>query len=435
MFDIKDVRDPKYDHLKGLSVTERIAERNRLAGQANTILERAGGVLDEEAERAFTEVEEQLQFLAHLTKTHERMIAMASDPEGRYYELGSPERQNTVATPHPLKGKLTLTRGESVADWSRDNQHTKDTASPESFDRYIRGLVTGDWSGADEERALSEGTNTAGGHLVPTPLANTVIDLARNASRVMEAGATVVPMTSQTLRIPRLTGEGSPQWRAELATITAQDMTFDAVTLTAKSLDRLILISNELFQDSSPNASDVIANSFAQQIALALDLAALRGDGTGATPLGIKNTAGVTVTAHGANGASLTHDFLLDSAAAVRAANFEPNAHIAAPRAMQSLSKAKDSTGQYLAPPAGSLPLLTTGQIPVNGTTGTSSDTSEIFTGQWNQLLIGIRAGFTLRVLTERYADQGAVAFLANLRADVAVAHPTAFVVDTGIRG
>jgi hypothetical protein len=36
-----------------------------------------------------------------------------------------------------------------------------------SFDRYLKGLATGNWDGAPEERALSEGTASAGGHLVP----------------------------------------------------------------------------------------------------------------------------------------------------------------------------------------------------------------------------------------------------------------------------
>ena len=42
------------------------------------------------------------------------------------------------------------------------------------------GLATGYWDGAEaERRAMSEGTATAGGHLVPTPLAARVIDKAR----------------------------------------------------------------------------------------------------------------------------------------------------------------------------------------------------------------------------------------------------------------
>ncbi len=331
-----------------------------------------------------------------------------------------------------------LTREQSVAEWARGRgmAGTADEA-PLSFDRYLRGLATGEWDGAEHERALAEGTATAGGHLVPTPLASRVIDLARNASRVMQAGATTVPMTSQTLKLARLAGEGTPAWKAEGAAITAADMTFAPVTFTAKTMVRLVKLSVELFEDADPSAEDVIATSFAAQMAQELDRAALRGSGTGQEPRGVLNTSGVTVTDHGANGAALTnYDWLLDAAGVVRGGNFEPNAHIAAPRTVTSLGKLKNNNGDYLAPPAGLLPMLSTNQVPASLTVGTSTDASEVYTGQWDQLMIGIRTSFNLKFLSERFvADTLEYAFLAYLRADVQLAQPAAFVVDRGVRG
>ncbi|MFE9763821.1 phage major capsid protein [Streptomyces sp. NPDC005808] len=338
----------------------------------------------------------------------------------------------------PLQGAQTLARGQKITDWLRTNHpHTHDRGGGDlSFDRYLRGIVTADWRGADEERALSVGTATAGGHLVPSPLAATVIDLARAKMRVAEAGATFVPMTTSTLKVPRLTGEGAPAWRNENATITAGDLTFDAVTFTARSLDRLVIMSRELFEDSDPSASTVIAHSFAAQLALELDRAALRGTGSAPEPRGMLNQSGITATAHGANGTVITnYDWWLDAVGAVRANNFEPTAHIQAPRTSTSLAKLKEATtNAYMSPPPSMLPMLTTKQVPINLTVGTSTDASEIYTGQWNQLAIGIRVGFRLQPLLERYADSGQIGFIANLRADVQVFQPTAFVVDTGVR-
>jgi HK97 family phage major capsid protein len=88
-----------------------------------------------------------------------------------------------------------------------------------------------------------------------------------------------------------------------------------------------------------------------------------------------------------------------------------------------------------MAPPAGMLPMLTTKSVPINVTVGTSTDTSYIFTADWSNLLVGIRTDFTLRFLGERYlADNLQYGFLAYLRADVQLAQPAAFVVDTGVR-
>jgi HK97 family phage major capsid protein len=331
-----------------------------------------------------------------------------------------------------------LTREQSVYDWLQARGRF-DQADAEglSFDRYLRGMATGQWEGAEHERALAESSVGAGGALVPAPLSARVIDLARNRTVVMRAGAQTVPMTSATLALARLTSEGTPAWKSENATITAADMVFDRVTFTARTLVRTILLSVELFEDADPSSEDVIANSFAGQMAVELDRVALLGTGTPPEPRGVLNQSGVTVTAHGANGTAITnYDWWLDAIGAVRAAGFEPTYHIQAPRSSTSLSKLKEtSTLAYMAPPANMLPMLTTKSVPINLTVGTSNDTSYVFTADWSQLMVGIRTDFTLRFLGERYlADNLQYAFLAYLRADVQVAQPTAFAVDSGVR-
>jgi hypothetical protein len=91
-------------------------------------------------------------------------------------------------------------------------------------------MATARWDGADHERALAAATTGAGWALVPAPLSARVIDLARNRTVVLQAGAQTVPMTGQTLALARLTSEGSPAWKTENAAITAADMAFDRVT-------------------------------------------------------------------------------------------------------------------------------------------------------------------------------------------------------------
>jgi HK97 family phage major capsid protein len=357
------------------------------------------------------------------------------------------DRSATTAPVVEQRTRDALRPDQSLVEWgeTRGLPGFTPEARALSFDRLVRGLVTGDWQGADaEQRAVSESPFTAGGHMVPTPVAATVIDKARNASRVFQAGATTIPMTSSSLKYPRLVTEATPAWRNEAAAITDQAMTFDAVTFTAQTMAMLVKISLELFEDA-PNADDVIANSFAQQIALELDRVALRGTGTAPEPRGIVNQTGVTLTAHGANGSTIGSppsagvmgwEFLVQAAGAVRNSNFEPNAQIMAPRTDQSLALLRDTTNQYIAPPRylDNLTRLTTKQVPINLTVGSSSDCSEVYTGQWSQLLVGIRTGFTLKFLGERFIDNGQYAFLAYLRGDIQLAQPAAFNVDTGVR-
>jgi HK97 family phage major capsid protein len=344
---------------------------------------------------------------------------------------------STRTTTRDVPREPVLTREQSVYDWLQHRGAFDEQAEPLSFDRYLRGMATGEWDGAPHERALAEGTIGAGGALVPAPLSARVIDLARNRTVVLRAGAQTVPMTAQTLALARLTSEGTPAWKSENAAITAADMVFDRVTFTARTLVRTILLSVELFEDADPSSEDVIARSFAGQMAVELDRVALLGTGTPPEPRGVLNQSGVTLTTHGANGAAITnYDFWLDAIGAVRAAGFEPNAHVQAPRSSTSLSKLKEATtNAYMAPPTGLMPMLTTKSVPITVTTGTSTDTSYVFTADWSNLLIGIRTDFRLRFLGERYlADNLQYAFLAYLRADVQVAQPTAFVVDSGVR-
>ena len=330
-----------------------------------------------------------------------------------------------------------LTREQSVYDWLHARGRFDQADEPLSFDRYLRGMATADWTGAEHERALAEATVGAGGALVPAPLSARVIDLARNRTVVFRAGAQTVPMTSNTLALARLTSEGTPAWKSENATITAADMVFDRVTFTARTLVRTILLSVELFEDADPSSEDVIANSFAGQMAVELDRVALLGTGSAPEPRGVLNQSGITATAHGANGTAITNfDWWLDAIGAVRAAGFEPTAHIQAPRSSTTLSKLKEtSTLAYMAPPVGLLPMYTTKSVPITLTVGSSTDTSLVFTADWSNLLVGIRTDFTLRFLGERYlADNLQYAFLAYLRADVQLAQPSAFVADTGVR-
>ena len=67
-------------------------------------------------------------------------------------------------------------------------------------------------------------------------------------------------------------------------------------------------------------------------------------------------------------------------------------------------------------------------------TQGTASGTaSDIFVGDWSELVIGIRTSFSIQVLSERYADTGSIGLLAWFRGDVLVTRPKAFAVVQGV--
>jgi HK97 family phage major capsid protein len=384
---------------------------------------------------------------SHLDRLSEQVATLGDRPAQMPLIDAHRAAQNRalgVGDPLDERGPRFIEREQrdGMADWARSRypaEHEREL----SFGKILHGLVSGDWRNAhDEHRAIGEGTSAAGGVLVPTPVASNIIDRARNVARVTQAGARVVPMESQTLKVPRLVTEpdASSKWRLEAAAISEDNLTFDSVTLTAQSLSFYVKASRELVEDGTAGGGveTVLRNSFAEVVALELDRAALLGTGTAPQPRGVLNQTGVTLTDHGANGTAISsYDWWIDAVATVRANNFEPTAQIQAPRTEQSLSKLKDTTNAYLTPPAAlaNIPRYTTKQVPITITVGTSTDTSYVFTGQFDQLWIGIRTTLTIDVLRERFmTDSGQYAFLCWLRADVAVAQPSAFVVDRGVR-
>ncbi len=119
----------------------------------------------------------------------------------------------------------------------------------------------------------------------------------------------------------------------------------------------------------------------------------------------------------------------------VRTANYEANAVITAPRTVQSLAEAKDTSNAHLSPPA-ILEGLPRSPRPACRpmTVGTSTDTTDVFVGQWSQLTVGVRTSMEISLLRERSADVGAFELLAWWRGDIAVVQPTAINVVTGVR-
>jgi len=338
---------------------------------------------------------------------------------------------------------VTLRPEERMADWCRDRGRAGAIGLDEpghlSLGKMVRGAVTGSWADAkDEKRALSESALADGGYLLAPGLASQVIDRVRNNMAVMKLGAQTVPMQSPQLYMARLDSGDPPHWKAEADPIVDSSPEFSRLVFNAHTLPVEIRISAELFDDLSPEATDVIEREISLSLSLELDRACLRGSGIDPEPLGILGQSGVTLTSLGASGAMPNYwDTLVDAVSVVRGYNIEPDGVIWSSRTEQYHEKLKNSIGAYVEPPFGiaQVPRVVSNQIPNNITVGSSSSCSEIYVGRWSDVLVGIRDDmrFNIRVLDQRYIDTLSYAFLCWIRADVQLAHPQAFNVVTGV--
>lgn len=303
------------------------------------------------------------------------------------------------------------------------------------FGEAIRAMAIGTRD-AEIRNALSEGTDQAGGYTVPVELLRQLIDKMRARTTVIRAGAVTIPLETQKTSIARIASDPSAAWRLENAAIAESDPTFELVQFNARSLAVLVKVSREVLEDSL-NLEQALMNAFAGSMAVELDRVALFGTGTAPEPRGVYNTPGVGSVSMGANGLALSsYDPLIDVLQTLADANAaDPTAAILAPRTASALAKLKDTTGQPLRKPdaLANLPFLSSTVVPTNQTEGTSTNASCIISGDFTQLMIGIRTQLRIELLRELYAANHQYAFVAHLRADVQLAQPPALAKLSGI--
>lgn len=378
---------------------------------------------------------------AELTALDERLAVLTDLEKRRAPADKVPGIAGPAAAAPVREGEVrVLAPSEKLADVCR--RDLIDGIKPEdlSLGRVLRGLVTGEWSGAEAEKraVMAEGTSSLGGVLIPAPMAAQVIDLARNQAVVFRAGASTVPMTANTLKMCKVTGDMSASWREENAAITASEMSFDSLSFTAKALAAICTISIELLEDAG-NVNGLIENSIAQALALELDRAALFGSGVAPEPLGLNGVTGIQTISMGDNGAALTgySPFTL-AAQKLYEKNAVPGSFVYSPRTWAALEGLVDTTGQPLAAPASfaSASKLVSNQIPNDLHQGTATNASSVFCGAWSNLMVGMRTSLTLEASRVAGADAFSkmqVLIRAYLRADVQVARPDHFTKIVGV--
>ena len=106
------------------------------------------------------------------------------------------------------------------------------------------------------------------------------IDVLRNASSVMQAGARTLNGLSGDVRIPKKTAAASAAWIAsEGGAASESEMTVGNIAMTPKTLGAFTDVTRQLMIQSSMDVEALIRDDLATAIALAIDLAGLEGSG------------------------------------------------------------------------------------------------------------------------------------------------------------
>lgn len=141
------------------------------------------------------------------------------------------------------------------------------------------------------EKALSAGSATGGGLLLSEDVADGVISVLRGMSIVRRAGPREIEIPVGALRTPRIDVGVSSGYVGEGTAIPAREITTGSVTLLAKKLATLVVLSNELstFAQNAADVDTIVTEDALQSISETEDTAFLTGTGTANEPLGIVN--------------------------------------------------------------------------------------------------------------------------------------------------
>lgn len=284
----------------------------------------------------------------------------------------------------------------------------------------------------------------AGGALVPVDhLAGSFIDILRENSVVMSAGATEMKGLTGDVAIPRKAGSTTPFWVDEAAYIDESQLTLSQVSMKPHTVAAHARYSRRLMLQASPDIEMIIRKDMAEEIAEAVDRAAINGSGLGAEPLGILNTPGVSSVAIGETGGPLTWEHLLKLEEALYLGNAVDVscAYVASHalrRKMKSTLKVTGDAGAGFLWENGRAPGegivngylgLASNNVPSTLTKGAGTGLSAMIFGRWSDLLVGQWGGLDILVDPYSWAQNGIIAITSALDVDMAVRRVASFAV------
>tara|TARA_R110000796_G_scaffold226946_2_gene343477 strand:+ start:1488 stop:3773 length:2286 start_codon:yes stop_codon:yes gene_type:complete len=252
------------------------------------------------------------------------------------------------------------------------------------------------------------------------------IDVLRNQSSVMQAGARILNGLQSDVKIPKKATGSSAAWLATEGASTAEsEPTFSQISLSPKDLGAFTEVTRRMIQQSTLDIEALIRDDLAQSIATAMDLAALAGTGTSGQPTGIKTTSGINTVSFGA-AVDLIPTFaqVVQMETEVAADNaLQGNLAYILPASMYGALKTVEKatgTAQFVIEPGGTM----------NGYKAIVSNqcvAGDLYFGNFSDLLVGMWGGLDILVDPYTNSKSGTILIRAIQSMDVAVRHPVSF--------
>ena len=350
------------------------------------------GLLSKEDAETYNAMEEKIK---NYSKEIERMEEM----ENMENELNKPV--NSPIVTKPLKA---------------DNEVKTGRASNEYKDAMLNALRS---NFRQVSNVLQEGVDADGGYLVPDEYDTRLIQKLED-NNIVRALATKIK-TSGEHKINIASTTPAAAWIEEGGTLTFGDAKFEQKILDAHKLHVAVKVTEELLYDNAFGLENFLIDSFGKAIGNAEENAFLNGTGNG-QPTGIfDETAGGTyITTEATEG-----DAIIELVYSLKRAYRKNAAFILNDKMIAKIRTYKDHNGAYMWQPS-----LIAGEpdkllgYPVY--TSQYAPEDSIAFGDFSYYNIGDRGARSFKQLTELFAGNGMIGYVAKERVDGILVLPEA---------
>lgn len=302
------------------------------------------------------------------------------------------------------------------------NQPTKDTAvkTGRASDEYREAMLTALRSNFQKvSNVLMEGTDTAGGYLVPVEYDRRLVDVLTEEN-IMRGLATKIT-TSGEHKINIAATKPAASWIEEGAAISFGEATFDQIMMDAYKLHIAIKITEELLYDNAFNLESYIIEQFGKAMANAEEDAFLNGDGKG-KPTGLFHaTLGGEQKCTTAT-ANISADDVINLIYTLKRPYRRNASFIINDQTIAALRKLKDNNGAYIWQPslvAGEPDRIFGYAIHTSRYAPVAAAGKPVMAfGDYSYYDIGDRGPRSLQQLRELFAGNGMVGYLMKERVD-----------------
>lgn len=248
------------------------------------------------------------------------------------------------------------------------------------------------------------------------------VDALRNASSVMQAGATMLTGLQGNVKIPKKSATSSGGWFAEGSAASESEMTITSITMSPKTVGAYTDVTRNLMMQGSPDVESLIRNDLAESLALAIDLGALAGTGSSNQPTGIKATSGINTKDFAATNPTFAEIVGMETEVATDNALRGNLAYILNAAMYGALkTTTKDSgSGQFVVEPNGNVngrKVIVSNQVAAG----------DAYFGNFSDLLIGMWGGLDILVDPYTASTTGTVRVIAMQSVDIAVRNAVSF--------